>query len=134
MLSRGLQPVGARVPEEDACLFSHERRRVWAQEATLAKHDEAMRLSYAKRPGHLTREEKIARYQAQLEGERGSKYQHADYRPNGGTQIAGMATHTPSMTANWRDPAFHLNYTQTLNTGAPPIRGSMPPHRAFRVA
>ena len=48
MLSRGLQPVGARVPEEDACLFSHERRRVWAQEATLAKHDEAMRLSYAK--------------------------------------------------------------------------------------
>ena len=72
MLSRGLQPVGARVPEEEACLFSHERRRVWAQEATLAKHDEAI--------------------------------------------------------------AFHLNYTQTLNTGAPPIRGSMPPHRAFRVA
>ena len=36
MLSRGLQPVGARVPEEEACLFSHERRRVWAQECELA--------------------------------------------------------------------------------------------------
>ena len=134
MLSRGLQPVAARVPEEEARLFSPQRRRVWAQEAVLAKHDEAMRLSFAKTPGHVTREEKIARYQMQLEGERGMKYQHADYLPDGGTQIAGMSTQTPSMTANWHDPAFHVNITQTLNKGAPPMRGSMPPHRAFRVA
>ena len=41
---------------------------------------------------------KIAQYQALLEGA-GGKYVHADYVANGATQIAGVQSFTPSLTA-----------------------------------
>lgn len=80
------------------------------------------------------RETKIRNYQDLLSGEAGSKYVHADYRPNGGTQLAGMSTHTRSMTADFDNPSFFKSSSTTLAKGAPAIRGAKPPHLAFRVA
>ena len=84
--------------------------------------------------GHTTRAEEIRRYQGMIEGDRGMKHVHADYRPDGGTQIGGISTQTTSMTANWESETLFKDITQTLAKGAPPIRGAMPSHLAFRTA
>ena len=79
---------------------------------------------------HQTREDKIVHFQRLLE----EKYPHADYVNNGGTQIAGMAVHTPSMTADSQNPGFFKNASTILAKGAPAIRGSVDPMRTFRLS
>ena len=61
------------------------------------------------------REKKVAQFQALLEGQ-GGKYTHADYVENGTTQIAGMTTYTPSMTADPNDLAMMSKVKGKLTT------------------
>ena len=61
------------------------------------------------------REKKVAQFQALLEGQ-GGKYTHADYMENGTTQIAGMTTYTPSMTADPNDLAMMSKVKGKLTT------------------
>jgi hypothetical protein len=49
------------------------------------------------------RERKTRQYQDLLAG-RGGKYTHVDYVPNGATQIGGITSQTPSMTADFTNP------------------------------
>ena len=85
--------------------------------------------------GHLTRAQKVQRYQQMIEGDPGMKYVHADFIPSGGTQISGMAVHTTSMTANRNDPTLLKNELSILGAGAAPVgnRGALPPHLAWRA-
>ena len=74
------------------------------------------------------------------------KYLHADFKPDGGTQLAGGSTHggyTPSRTQSIAadvvgegNPKFFGAVAQYISERAgPPGHGNpMPPHRAFRLA
>ena len=107
------------------------------RDAALEKYwqaSSALAAAPRKDKGHQTRDEKILSYQHMIEGERGSKYQHADYRPGGGTQIAGTTTQTPTMDADFNNPKFWVNASTVLGKGAPPIRGAIGGDRAFRLA
>ena len=131
MLSRGLQPPTPAVDSSPLSLsLANEDRR---REAVNAKYRAAMRVATARNSGDV-RSDQIDDYCAVISGLPGTKYEHADYQPNGETMLGSMRTKTPSMTNDWRDPEFFTNVSKTIGGGAPPIRGSMPSHRAFRLA
>ncbi len=79
------------------------------------------------------RAQKVRQFQALLEGE-GGKYVHADYKPDGGTQIGNYVSTTPSMYAKWDSPSMFKESSTILGRGAPPIKKSVSSNRAFRVA
>ena len=138
MLSRGLAPRGPPAAEGGATSLPRGDGdgRDFRRERALAMHAQVT-AAIASPPawdGHTTRAEEIRRYQGMIEGDRGMKHVHADYRPDGGTQIGGISTQTTSMTANWESETLFKDITQTLAKGAPPIRAAMPSHLAFRTA
>ena len=137
MLSRGLQQRSAASTSGVGALPTGESVD-WRREAALARHQQAMSFTPPRREEdadhHLTRAQKVQRYQDLVGGGPGSKYAHADYRAGGGTQIGGGATQTNSMTAGFDNPGFFKNASTILSKGAPAIRGSLDPTRSFRLA
>jgi tetratricopeptide (TPR) repeat protein len=87
--------------------------------STALNHDATYRNALAQRAEcymALFDFERAARdFQALLEGQ-GGKYTHADYMENGTTQIAGMTTYTPSMTADPNDLAMMSKVKGKLTT------------------
>ena len=136
MLSRGLQQRSAAPTSGVGALPTGESVD-WRREAALARHQQAMSFTPRREEDtdhHLTRAQKVQRYQDLVSGEPGSLYAHADYRTGGGTQIGGGATQTNSMTADFDNPSFFKNASTILSKGAPAIRGSLDPTRSFRLA
>ena len=102
MLSRGLQRASASRDEDLATGLPLGGRGDGGtidtrQLKVLAKHREAMTLLETEPARPLTVEPEVSRLQEVFQ----HKYVHADYREQGGTQIAGFSTHggyTPSRT------------------------------------
>lgn len=133
MLSRGLAP--STTPRHDGALTTALPWQESPDEARLA----ALKQHQQRKSKPLVvsdREAQIRAYQDLVSGgaDGTGKYAHADLRPNGGTQIGGSSTSTPSMTADFDSPTLFKTSSTILGKGAPPIRGAMPPHLAFRVA
>ena len=84
------------------------------QQAYLERH-----AARAIRPPANIREQKTRQYQALLAGS-GGKYIHADYVNNGATQIGGMTSMTPSLTA--KDPISLAAASKLAAAGPPRIR------------
>ena len=64
---------------------------------------------------------RVEQFQALLDG-RGGKYVHADYVQNGATQIGGMTSMTPSMTAGNKPGQFGTVASKLAGAGPPRIR------------
>lgn len=96
-----LQLAGTRDPRQAKLLNRHANREI--------------------KPPVDVREQMTKQLQALLDG-RGGKYVHADYVPNGATQIGGMRSMTPSMTAGPIEGQFAGVATKLGAAGPPRIR------------
>ena len=138
MLSRGRRTATREKADESCTSLPLGDRIDFRQELVLAKAREAWDLP--ERP--LGREPAITHLQETFQW----KYVHADFKPDGGTQLAGGSTHhgyTPSKTQSIaadvigpNNPRYFGAIAQYISERAgPPNHGNpMPPHRAFRLA